>query len=349
MRKWKGIFALGVAMLLIAGASGIARAADGELKVNGFAAILFPVLDQNTDGLCTDHKGDPANCLERFTTGWAEVDFDYTQGPVKFRLDLDVPSLGNEATGFASSGGDVGIEQARFDWMVPGGEAYNLTVTGGAFNAPIGFEAQDDPDMYQITYGQLFLLVPSNLAGFMVSGSQGPVSGGIFYGNDFRGTTDGFGSLLGEENTVGVHVNVAPIEQASLDLTYLSAPYGGDDDIFDAVLTGTGELAPMVTGLLSGEYLHDRNNDAFAIVANVMHNTETYPHGLTIRFDSVDCGKDGSSYCGPDQKPTSITLAGTVYLAESLSTVLEWNRFDPDVSGIDSFDQLLLEFVATFG
>jgi len=349
MKSMKAIFGLLIAILLMAVGSGTVQAAEGDLKVSGFAAILFPVLDQWTDGLCTDHQGDGANCIERFTTGWAEVDFDYTQGPVKFRLDLDVPSLGNEATGFASSGGDVGIEQANFAWMIPGGEAFGLTLTGGAFNAPIGFEAQDDPDMYQITYGQLFLLVPSNLAGFMLSGGSGPVALDVYFANDFRGTTDGFGSLLGEENSVGTRLTLTPIEPVSLVLAYITAPHGGDDDIFDAVLTGSGELAPEVTGLLSGEFLMDKNNTAFAIVGNVLHHTASYPHGFTLRYDSVDCGDDGSSYCGPKQTVTTLTAAATVYLSESLSTVLEWNRTDPDISGVDPLHQLLLEFVATFG
>ncbi|HEY5649494.1 MAG TPA: hypothetical protein VIU33_08345, partial [Nitrospiria bacterium] len=114
--------------------------------------------------------------------------------------------------------------------------------------------------------------------------------------------------------------------------------------------------------LLALEYLTDENNDAYAVVLNVQHNTPSYPHGLTLRYDSVDCDME-SVYCNfvlpaaaaltEDKTVSSITVAANVGLSENLSTLLEWRSWDTDdvvldSGGDDSFDFLTLEFVATF-
>jgi hypothetical protein len=333
------LFSLFVAVFLVAGGASFSYA--GDLEVSGFADIITVLSDEVTDDLCSDADGKSANCVELKTGVTAEVDLEYSEGPVTFRLDLDIPSIGNEAAGVGPAAGDIGIEQAKFVWAIPGGDQFGLSLTGGAFNAPIGFEAQDAPDMLQTTNGQLFFLVPSNLAGFMVSGGTEPITVDLYFANEWR-------LNQAEENSLGALVTLTPIEMASLAVGYITSPEGaGDEDVIDVVATGTISPMDMVDLLLAGEFLTDENNTAFAVVANVTHNTPTYPHGLTVRFDSVDCDT-ASAYCGGEATPTTLTVAANVALADNLSTVLEWNTVDPDVSGVDEFDTILLEFVATF-
>jgi hypothetical protein len=352
------LFAAGVLVLF-----GTGQSLAGDLKVSGFADIILTLMDESSDDATVDSDGESANSTERKTGVSAEVDFEYTEGPVTFRLDLDIPSIGNEATGLTPVG-DIGVEQAKFVWAIPGGDPFGLSLTGGAFNAPIGFEAQDAPDLYQTSNGQLFALVPSNLAGFMATGGVDMVSLDVYFANDWRGTSSG--TLLGEENSIGGLLTVTPIEQASLAVGYITSPEvdpavgATDENVLDIVVSGTITPMEMVNLLLAGEFLTDENNTAFAVVANLTHNTPTYPHGLTVRFDSVDCD-EGSFYCTtlgiPDgdgdgltdeATPTSITVAAFVALADNLSALLEWKTFDPDASGLDETDMATLEFVATF-
>jgi hypothetical protein len=352
-QKTKAIFGLWVAGMLLTGGAGTGLAAEeSALKVSGFVDTVLTLADQSQNAknmdpssVCFDSNGNANNCTKDKTGVTGEVDFEYTKGPVVARMDLDIPSIGNEAQGL-SPVGDIGIEQAKFDYTVPGGEPAGLVLTGGAFNAPIGFEAQDAPDLYQTSNGQLWNMVPSNIAGFMVSGAAGPVSGSVYFGNEWRANN-------AEENSVGALVSVAPVEVASLSVGYLTSPKhaaGGDGDTLDAVAQLKGTVAPMLDGLLVFEYLHNDNNNGWAVVANAMHNTDMFPHGLTVRYDSVDCGNH-SAYCGgigatSDSTPHTLTVAGTVNLAENLSTWLEWKRSDPDVSGVDPTDLLTLEFIA---
>jgi hypothetical protein len=322
-----------------------------ELKVSGFVDIILTLMDEASDDAGTDSDGDAANSSEKKFGVSGEVDFEYTAGPVVARLDLDIPSSGNEAIGVVPDD-DIGIEQAKFIWTVPGLEVANIALTAGAFNAPIGFEGQDAPDLYQITNGQLWGLVPSNLAGVMVSGGAGPVALDVYFANEWRAND-------AEENSIGGLLTITPVEFASVAVGYLTSPDGagvapgadGDGSILDVVASLEAPLPvmPDVTGLLVGEFLQDENNTGWAAVASVTHATPSYPHTLTVRFDSVDCD-DGTTYApcgGAAATPTSLTVAGLLGLSENLFVNLEWNTFDPDVSGADSTDMLLLEFIAT--
>ena len=344
--KYLGYSLLAAVFMLVYG-SGMARA--GELKVNGFADIIFTISDEASDLAGTDSEGNPANSTEKKTDVSGEVDFEYTEGPVTFRLDLNLPRNGLEASGAGTPGPHgLGIEQAKFVWMMPMGEQMGLSLTGGAFNAPIGFEAQDAPDMYQTSHGQLFDLVPSNLAGLMLSGGGGPVMLDVYFVNEWRADD-------AEENSVGALLTLSPFKVASLAVGFLTSPDNagatpttkGDGDILDVVLSGTISLMAEFELLLAGEYLTDEHNDAIGLVASLTHNSANYPHGLTVRYDSVDCDAL-SIYCGAKATPTSLTVAANVALSENLFALLEWRSNDPDQPLVDSTNLTTLEFVATF-
>ena len=204
--------------------------------------------------------------------------------------------------------------------------------------------------MYQTSHGQLFDLVPSNLAGLMLSGGGGPVMLDVYFVNEWRADD-------AEENSVGALLTLSPIEAASLAVGFINAPDSagvafpakGDGNVLDVVLSGT--FSPMAKHdlLLAGEYLKDENNNAFAIVASLTHNTASFVHGLTVRYDSVDCDL-ASTYCGAKATPTSLTVAANVELSENLFALLEYRTDDLDDASLpdDSFNTVTLEFVATF-
>jgi len=341
---YSGFSLLAAVFMLVYGAG---TSYAGELKVNGFADVIFTISDEASDLAGTDSEGKPANSTEKKLGTDGEIDFEYTEGPTTFRMDLDVNA--DPATDSAQ------IEQANFAYMIPGADKVGLKLTGGIFNAPIGFELQDAPDMYQTSHGQLFDLVPSNLSGLMLSGGGGPVMLDVYFVNEWRADD-------AEENSVGALLTLSPIESASLAVGFLTSPDNagvafpaeGDGNVLDVVLSGT--LTPMAKHelLLAGEYLKDENNSAFAIVVSLMHNTASFVHGLTVRYDSVDCDLvsayepfGAGTSCGK-ATPTSLTVAANVALSENLFALLEWKSVDPDQPLVDSTNLTTLEFLATF-
>lgn len=318
----------------------------GNLKVNGYVDISLIIMEEEADDHCFDSSGDLANCEERKFRTEGEVDFESTHGPLTFRLDLDMPG----AT----------IEQAKFVWALPVAKEMGLSLTAGSFNAPIGFELQDHPDRLQVTTGQLFDLVPANLAGVMVSGGMDMVSLDLYFVNEWRGIHVG-GESVGEENSFGALLTVIPIEDVSLAVGYITSPEvkpgavalgtsgTSDQDVLDVVLTGKMRAMPEIEVFGAVEFLTDENNTAYGLVVRAEHHSANYPHGLTVRYNSVDCDL-GSSYgkCkGLKVTPTSLTVAAFVELAENLEALLEWRSDDPD-SAEDSTDLIELEFVVTF-
>lgn len=329
------MFGLIVASFVILGGAGLSHADD--LKITGFADIILTLSDESGDDLARDADGKLANSKNLKTGVTGEVDFEKAAGPVTFRMDLDVAG--------------AAIEQAKFTYMIPGADAWGLSLTGGAFNAPIGFEAQDAPDMLQTSNGQLFGLVPSNLRGLMLSGGMEMVNANLYFANEWRGTTSPplplpGGGLLGEENSIGGLVTVKPIEMASLAVGYITSPEkAGDGNVLDVVASTTA--VPNL--LIALEYLTDENNTGLGITASYTHG----PHVVTARYDSVDCDKasgykpfGGTAACG-EATPTSLTLAGTWALTDSLSGVLELRQDDPDTAA-DATNKATLEFVAKF-
>jgi hypothetical protein len=299
-----------------------------DVTVSGFADIIYTQFNETVE----PENGTP-NLSERKFTVTGEVDFEKKVDPVTFRMDLDIPVTGNQAANI-TAGTSLNIEQAKFIWALPQAKALGLSLTGGAFNAPIGFEAQDAPDMLQTSNGQLFALVPSNLAGVMLSGAVGPVKLDAYYANEWIGNTS-------EENSVGALITLSPIEKTSLAVGLIHPTKSvGNQDVVDVVLTT--EMIPTL--LVAVEYLQDRNTDAYGITLNHSHGN----HGLTVRYDMVDNDLTG-------QDPYTLTIAPSLVLSSMLSTVLEWKYTETDApagfvppAGDGDGNLLTLEFVVTF-
>lgn len=358
---------------MILGGIGVAQA--GDLKVSGFGDVLLTITDENADG---DPSATPPgkNTKESKFGADAEVDFEREQGSVVFRLDLDFPANANPPGGAAALDE---IEQLKFVWALPVGPG--LTLTGGVFNSPIGFEAQDAPDKLQTSNGQLFNLLPSNLVGIMVSGSAGPASVDLIFGNEWRNGTN-------EENTFGARVS-APLmgDMLGVAVGFLSSEddniaTADDEDLLDVVLSGMHTVAPDLDLTYALEFLTDDNNEAYAIVVSLRHNSPNIPHGVTVRWDTVDCDSPAltapvtsfTGYCsnlgalqtanpgvgvaaGSSASPNTLTVAAFAELSENLTTRLEWTAKDSDLPDASfaplkgeasDADLVTLEFIATF-
>jgi len=367
MKKYL-VFSLLFAGSLILNSVGLARA--GDLKVSGFADVIYTVADETGD---TIPPSTALNAKESKFNVTAEVDFEKEQGDVTFRMDLDFPRNTN-TSGLGTAGLTLDeIEQAKFVYSIPGG--MGLTLTGGVFNSPIGYEAQDAPDRYTTSQGQLWQLVPSNFAGIMLSGNAGPASVDLIFANEWRTTQN-------EENSFGIHASLPLMgDMLGIDVSYLSSENTitgtttneGDENMVDVILSGMHKVAPDMDLNVAIEFLTDENNDGLSISANLRHNSPNFPHSVTVRWDSVDCDVPatnpatgpGERYCsdlsGLNQigavstapatgaTPTTLTLAASVELAENLTTRLEYKMLDSDLTGAGSdADLFTWQWLATF-
>ncbi len=352
MKKGSFVLNMLLAALIVVGSAGLGRA--GDLKVNAFVDVLYIAAD--------DHPaldGGAKNVVEGQFVAKGELDVEKETDGVTFRIDLDFPS---SETGTATGGGgSLGstlastnmsvtglpggpntfaehIEQAKFVWAIPG-LPLDLNLTGGVFNSPIGYESQDAPDRSFVAYGQLFALVPSNLAGIELAGSMGALSGSVLFTDDWAGAAAGpVGTLVlpaSEENSFGLTLGYSdantPIPDLSVGYITTSGPA---DATLDIIVSGA--ITPMLSYAV--EYLTDDVVDAaFAVTLGATHGK----HALGLRYDSVDTGGAAT--------PTSLTVSAACDLAEVLTARLEYVTYDSDVSGAGSTDadMILLQFVAT--
>ena len=259
---------------------------------------------------------------DSFGLDQAEVDLTRRGGERwALRADLEWVKEGDEFV--------AALEQGYLDYTPC--VAPELTVTVGRFNAPIGFELLDPPDMYQFSHALVFdHALPSNLTGVMLAatpggnvdlrayvvngwdnndlGSKGPKTAGGRLGWSF-----GTGGTVGVSALSGSQDGGTEDEPATLDRT-----------VFDLDLTVT----PMDGLLLGGEVnrgtvdVAGSSSDwtAFMVMA---HRDLCSWAGVTGRFDWFDDPDAVVFDAGLAQTRTAFTFAPTFVLGDGLGALVE--------------------------
>ena len=328
----KNVIALAVAAAM---APGFAAAADS--KVSGFADITYINADADADVLGNGKE------TSAFVAN-AEVDFaSKLSDIVSVRVDTDLSLATNGGINAAAiTGGpadSAAIEQAYFAASV----AEGVTVIGGVFNNPIGWQAVDVVDRYQsanlLTYDVLngqTALYGNNIAGVAVAGDLGPVTvtGAVL--NDIGGLTD--------KNSVALVVNASPVAGLDLELGYVTQETDHEDggSTIDTAgnvtdFNATYKNAGLTLGLeyLTAEELLDTG---LAITANYMF---TPALGATVAYSSLDGDGFGND------ADTRTSVAGIWNIADNLVTKLEFTTDDKG-DNTDSTDVTNLRFIAKF-
>ncbi len=270
----------------------------GDVKVSGYA-----------DAWTTLSSSVKSNAIKTGTK--AEVDFEKTDGKITVRVDVDLPG--------------AAIEQAK----ITQGLGDSMSLTAGKFNAPIGFESQDAPDMWQYSNGQLFGLTPDNLTGLMFSWWAGPASLDLYLANDKSGVDGATPEAF--DNSLGANAKLAAgPANVQIGLVTTEAASG---NLMDVVVSGNIPAGGMDTAV-AFEYLKDDSTDGWGLTANHMHGV----HGLTFRYDSV------TPKGGKDTK--TMTLALLCNMSAPLSTRVEYKKTD-NPTGTDP-DQIVIQWVAKF-
>ena len=153
----------------------------------------FPAAAQESGGDGTDPGGDSAVSGLVEISGFVDASYTYSNLDDSNTFGLDQVEID-----LSRNLGDIGSLRADLEWVSDGeggftldaeqgyvtldlgmgrGEGNYPTLTFGKFNAPIGFELLDAPDMYQYSHALVFDNgLPTNLTGAMLSMDLG---GGI--------------------------------------------------------------------------------------------------------------------------------------------------------------------------
>ena len=305
----KKLIALAVAGVI----SGYGAAANAA-EVSGFAVV---------DYVLTDDSGAPVapattNAKESKFGAQGEIDFTATPADgVTVRMDVDLDL----------TAGSGQLEQAFFAWSA----TESVTVIGGVFNNPIGYEAEDKPDMafnnhgavYDVLDGQT-ALDGDNVAGIAVAGAVGPVTLTGAFLNDISGAD--------EENSIAFIANYSPMEGLDLEVGLVTQDAAAEGVTnFNVVYTGVENLEVGLDYLTADELV----DSAYDIWAGYNFGAG---FGVNVRISEIE---DAAA------NTTEMTAFNVSYkVASNLKAVLEAQS--TDVSGGDSSDLTTLKFVATF-
>ncbi len=331
----KNVIALAVAAAM---APGFAAAADS--KVSGFADIAYV----NTDG--TKAKGDElsvfvANAEADFASKLSDivsvrVDVDFAlakNNPNDADVDGDgIPdTISNNIAGATGGPKDsAAIEQAYFAASV----AEGVTVIGGVFNNPIGWQAVDVVDRYQsanlLTYDVLdgqTALYGNNIAGVAVAGDLGPVTvtGAVL--NDI-----GLAAL--DKHSTALVINASPVAGLDVELGYVTQEASAGN-VTDFNVTYKNAGLTIGAEYMTAEEVLDTG---LSFTVNYMF---TPALGATVAYSSLD--GDGFG----DDADTRTSVAGIWNIADNLVSKLEFTTDDAG-DGADSTSVTNLRFIAKF-
>jgi len=270
-----------------------------------------------------------------------ELDIEYSEGNVGMRFDLN---------GFPSAGGNVAqdslFEQGYVYVNFAGLGDEGTTFTFGKFNAPIGWELLDAPDMYQFSHALVFDNgLPTNLTGASLSAAFGIFDANIYYADkvDTNGvTTTGI-------HSAGLRFGITPMEGVNVGLSYLNTtnntPGANADTTIDVDFT-----YDAIDSLLIGAEFNQvkSNNITSGGYFGTVHYDFTDQLGLTYRYGTFD---DDTSIGG---KATSNTVALTGSLGGGLGALFEYRSINNNSGSVLSgapvgFNTKVYAFEMTYG
>jgi hypothetical protein len=284
-----------VAIFSILGMNGSQAATD--FSIDGFIDTTYVLSDGISDG--------PSPYENKFDVN-SELDLKAPiNDQMSARLDYDFNLVGNSGFGDSDSGK---IEQGYFAWQAP----QSIVLKAGVFNNPIGWEAEDAPDLYQISHGQIYRILDeqtalygNNVAGAAVTGIVGPinVTGAIL--NDL-------GNAPEKQSFAGL-VNYVPKEGPARGLD-LELGFVTQDTQAETIvdMNGTFQRAMLTVGgeLLFGSKQVDLG---VGVTGNIQLNDQL---SATLRLDSV-------SYEGGLKDTRSVTFAVGYLIDKNLTANAE--------------------------
>lgn len=271
-------------------------------------------------------------------------DFNASQG--EFGLDqveIDIIHQASERTmvradvEWVKDGNDFAaqVEQAFMAYTA----SCDWTLTFGKFNAPIGFELLDAPDMYQYSHSLVFDYgLPTNLTGVAVSRDLTETLDIIAYGcNGWDANTED-----NENFTFGGRLGYAAPYGATAGLSAISGKEGEGEAAFTRTVYDVDLGYQTGQWTFGGEFnlgavtmADDAEADWTAFLIMAHYDVNDW-FGFTARYDTFD-DADGYAFGlvgGEAQTRSSITLAPTFVLDDGFGALIELRM---DMSDQDAF------------
>ena len=293
-----------VAAPAIAGADSLKDKLD-NIQISGF-------VDASWSGTNFSAPGAPK------TTGFGldqvELDIEYHEGNVGLRFDLNaMPSAPGGITG------DSLFEQGYITYNVPGIGEDGLTFTFGKFNAPIGWELLDAPDMYQFSHALVFNYgLPTNLTGAMASASAGLIDASVYY----TGGLDANGTTAGGAKTFGGRLGLSPMDGVNVGISYIQDKNSNGVGFPALKILDIDATLELIDSLIIGaEYNETKNMQGIGVRTKgymlMAHYDFNEMFGATARYDAFDFDRAVAG------KSTAITGAVTASLGGGLGALVE--------------------------
>lgn len=286
---------------------------SGEQPAEPWNGIAFTGFVDASD--FNDHNSGEASF------GLDQVEVDITKefsGQASLRADIEYVSDG--AGGF-----DMDLEQGYLTWNF--GSATKWSFNFGKFNAPIGFELLDAPDMFQYSHALVFDLgLPGNLTGMMLTAEFPAVVDWTFYVvNGWDVNTDN-----NKDKTIGTRVGFTPMSNLNFGFSAVSGAELDDNNssrrtVIDWDMTynpfafwtvgwelNWGTESKVLANDASGSWM------GFLIMSNWAIGDR---FAMTTRFDYFD-DQDGIR-TGDTQKLWAFAWSPFMSIADGLGTLVE--------------------------
>lgn len=239
-------------------------------------------------------------------------------------LRADIEYVSDGAGGFS-----MDLEQGYLTYSL--GHSQRWTFSFGKFNAPIGFELLDAPDMFQYSHALVFDLgLPTNLTGLMISTEFPAVVDWSFYlVNGWDVNTDN-----NKDKTFGTRIGITPVDNLNFGISVISGAEQDDNNssrrtVLDLDIT----YNPLQMWTLGGEFnlgnetktLADGttgNWSGFLFMSNLAFSDR---FGLTTRFDYFS-DADGLR-TGTVQDAKAICISPSWSIVDGLGGLFEF-RYD---------------------
>ena len=329
-----GIAVVAMGVFFSAGVS--MAAGGGDLEISGFVDASY---------------SDTEDSVSSFGIDQVEIDFEKKLGD-KLSLRADIEYVKGATGSF-----DNIVEQGYLTYALDVANGVDITV--GKFNAPIGFELLDPPDMYQFSHALVFDHgLPTNLVGVMGGYKiNDQVDVALYVVNGWDNNAENNNS-----KTIGGRVGIAAMEGVSLGFSYITGSEVPNTDdvrsVFDIDATIT-----LVDNLIIGVEYNSGEEDnagdaktdsewtAFMLMGHYDFNDI---YGLTVRYDLFDDegGARLNDGDGLAEEQTAITIAPTFVLGENAGMLVEYRLLDSDQNtlgnGEDSQSSIAVELTYTF-
>lgn len=310
--------------------------------VSGFADINYALIDDTAE-----NSASHVNYKENQFSANGEIDIaGNLANNVRVRTDIDLSTT----TGSFDS---AEIEQAYFETNL----ASNISLMGGVFNNPIGWEEEDRPNMYQSSHSLSYEILNSqtalrgnNVTGVSVTGKfNNAVSVTAAVLNDIQ--------EVPEKNSIALAVDINPMRELAIEIGFLTQdsegtncnnytvisgiPYGlngcnfGIGNIVD--INATYKLPNGMT--LAGEYLTASEIVDYSAMVMLNMPIQGTATSITFRAESLSLDADNSD-------TTAFTVAGNYTMNKALTFALEGKYIDGDFN--DGDVQVSLEAIASF-